>query len=379
MSTIDLELILLERLRNEYGADTRDLSKRFKDLNKTSLSQLRAKEPEQRIKTRTRLRNEAFAEIKEGMSHDFDLADEGIVKESQLTGMSFLERALIAARAVARVHVQTVKNKSGYGSGVMISPNLFMTNHHVLPDSKTAERSKVEFGFLTSVFGARQTQYFALDPERFFRTSEPLDTTIVAVEPKSSLGKRPELRGWCHLIRESGKAIGAERVNIIQHPGGEPMQVAMRDNMVLETMDDFLLYSADTNKGSSGSPVLNDQWQLAALHHRGVPLTNDEGQWLRKDGEVFQHGDKREDIEWVGNKGTRVSRIVQHFDALDLSPEERRLWEAALKPAEPVDLWSHIEQLFDPAISQEQLTEAATTTRNFFGRLWARFPGNWGS
>ncbi|ORM73994.1 hypothetical protein HA44_19215 [Mixta gaviniae] len=62
-------------------------------------------------------------------------------------------------------------------------------------------------------------------------------------------------------------------VNIIQHPGGAPQQVALRDNFLLargaaeSEAANVLHYTADTDEGSSGAPVFNDQWQLVALHH----------------------------------------------------------------------------------------------------------------
>ncbi|MER3477440.1 MAG: hypothetical protein C4287_14275, partial [Leptolyngbya sp. ERB_1_2] len=60
-----------------------------------------------------------------------------------------------------------------------------------------------------------------------------------------------------------------EFVTVIQHPGGQPKQIAIRENKVLKIGDDqdalqdnFLWYASDTAPGSSGSPVLNDNWQV---------------------------------------------------------------------------------------------------------------------
>ncbi len=94
-------------------------------------------------------------------------------------------------------------------------------------------------------------------------------------------------RGWIHLIAESSKAIAGEPINIVQHPGGERQQIAIRENRIIGPDDDFLIYTTDTKRGLSGSPALNDQWQLAALHHAGVPEEDAAGNWLRKDGGVY--------------------------------------------------------------------------------------------
>ena len=107
--------------------------------------------------------------------------------------------------------------------------------------------------------------------------------------------------------------------NIIQHPGGDPQQVALRDNKVVESLDHFIRYEADTQPGSSGSPVFNDQWQLAALHHSGVPdevspgvyRLRDGGEWdtrrpLRYDEELRLTAK----IKWVSNEGVRIGSII---------------------------------------------------------------------
>ena len=44
------------------------------------------------------------------------------------------------------------------------------------------------------------------------------------------------------------------------------------------------LHDSYPEPGSSGSPVLNMQWELAALHHSGVPSKNEQGQILLRDG-----------------------------------------------------------------------------------------------
>ncbi len=62
----------------------------------------------------------------------------------------------------------------------------------------------------------------------------------------------------------------SEYVNIIQHPRGRPKEVALQDNQVVKVDNVVVQYSCDTEPGSSGSPVFNNQWQLVALHHASV-------------------------------------------------------------------------------------------------------------
>ena len=59
-------------------------------------------------------------------------------------------------------------------------------------------------------------------------------------------------------------------MTIVQHPGGEKKQIALRENRIVDVLDAFLHYEADTEPGSSGSPVFDDGWEVVALHHASV-------------------------------------------------------------------------------------------------------------
>ena len=51
--------------------------------------------------------------------------------------------------------------------------------------------------------------------------------------------------------------IVGQWVNIIQHPNGERKQLALRQNNIIDMLDDFLQYETDTAPGSSGSPTFS--------------------------------------------------------------------------------------------------------------------------
>jgi V8-like Glu-specific endopeptidase len=59
-------------------------------------------------------------------------------------------------------------------------------------------------------------------------------------------------------------------VNIIQHPGGRSKRYGIRNNLVSASTATELRYFTDTESGSSGSPVFNDQWQVVALHRASI-------------------------------------------------------------------------------------------------------------
>ncbi len=238
---------------------------------------------------------------------------ERILEENDLVGSRFLHRGSRVSRTVARVTIRRRGRVAGYGTGFLISPRLFMTNNHVLPDQSTAHESFVEFDYFERQDGTTMpTEVVDLDPDLFFLTDAPLDYTVVAVPERSRRNRPVEERGWIPLIRESGKALIGEPVNIIQHPAGRPQEIAIRNNDVIDVFEDFVHYQADTQRGSSGSCVMNMQWELAALHHAGVPKRDDQDRILLDDGTPWD-GDhnKLARVVWVANEGVRISSIVK--------------------------------------------------------------------
>ena len=126
--------------------------------------------------------------------------------------------------------------------------------------------------------------------------------------------------GSLKLINRSGKALLGERVSIIQHPQGNTKQIAIRENEVIDIFSDFIHYSTDTQPGSSGSPVFNDQWQVVGLHHAGV-IQRDE-QFVPNDKSAFR---TRADIFLRTNElPNSQSGVVARFNESLLKPRSRR-------------------------------------------------------
>src|SRR5262249_4847912 len=138
-----------------------------------------------------------------------------------------------------------------------------------------------------------------------------LDFALVAVAGGDALTPF----GYCPLIPREGKILIGDPINIIQHPMGEMKQIVVRANRLLDlpnkaALDLYAHYEADTEPGSSGSPVFNDQWDVVALHHSGVPDTDKQGNLRGIDGKPWRNGDDPERLKWIGNEGIRVSRLV---------------------------------------------------------------------
>ncbi|MGA5201841.1 trypsin-like serine peptidase [Streptomyces variegatus] len=245
---------------------------------------------------------------------------------NELQAWSFLPRGVRAGATVARITLRRDGRELPHGTGFLVSPRLMMTNHHVLPDEAFARRCFVEFNAQVTADNLPDTVVrMELDPGAFFAADRRLDFALVAVAPAPDGPAPGEIFGWNRLSVQIGKLVLGEKVNIIGHPQGRLKEIALRDNAVLVRLDDFVHYKTDTEPGNSGSPVFNDQWEVVALHHSGVPKKDGQGRVLRKDGRPWQQGDGDDAIEWVANEGVRISSILKHLAGLDLDAGRRAL------------------------------------------------------
>jgi endonuclease G len=235
---------------------------------------------------------------------------------SELQGVAFLSRGARAARTVARIAIVQRGRRAGFGSGFLVGERLLLTNNHVLPDAATAAESFADFDFEVDDEGlAKPVVRYALAPDVLFVTNVDLDATLVAVKPGGN-GQLPgTVHGWNRLIAHQGKIVIGEPVNVIGHPDARLKEIALRDNALLNQLEYFLHYKTDTEPGNSGSPVFNDQWEVVALHHAGVPGAGGNG--------------------WVANEGARVSVLLHWLDGIALPPAQRAVLSELGPQAKP--------------------------------------------
>jgi endonuclease G len=262
------------------------------------------------------------------------IAHERIIGSNDMRDINYLELAIAVARGICRIRVG-----SGAGSGVLIGQRLLMTNNHVLSSADEAAAAEAQFDYQENISGdLLPVHAFRFDPVTFFVTDKKLDFTIVALTEISAKGRPISSYPWMKLIPTLGKAEEDDPVNIIQHPRGGLKQIALRNNKVIVIPDgkpDFLYYTTDTEPGSSGSPCFNDQWELIALHHSGVPQMKG-NKILRKDGKPWNSAkDDPALIDWIANEGARVSAIVGALKAATLDAAARDLRDAALEGIGP--------------------------------------------
>lgn len=183
-----------------------------------------------------------------------------IIGENNLLPIHFLLEGASIQGAVAKVLDPRA------GTGFMVSASIFMTNNHVLSSRTNANIASLVFNHQRTHDGKKAgTEVFKLD-SKLFHTNSKLDYTVVRVKPKSQIFAGVKW-GFLSMAHDNFNYDPGERANIIQHPLGDFKKVAVQDNTILAEGEKSILYETDTELQSSGSPVLNNQWDLVALHH----------------------------------------------------------------------------------------------------------------
>ena len=239
--------------------------------------------------TRQRIR----AELSPAPTHEMDAR---ILGDASLDEANVLLRGARAARAVGKVMIRLPDGRTGSGTGFLVGPGLMLTNHHVLPDAHVAAESELVMEYQMDVDGIPQAPARFRITDDLYVSDEALDYAFVSVAAESLTGAALAPYGQLPLLAPSGKALKQERVSLIQHPRGVYKKLALRDSFVLGATREFLYYTSDGQRGGSGAPVFNSDWQVAALHHRAVPGKGVEG-------------------GLIANRGVRVSAILRQVAA----------------------------------------------------------------
>ncbi|MCB8936090.1 MAG: DNA/RNA non-specific endonuclease [Anaerolineae bacterium] len=314
-------------------------------------------------------------DARRAMLHPNDgLGLERILGVSDLLEVNFLDIGRRAGRAVGRVQIRDATGRvRGFGTGFVVSPHLLLTNNHVLPSADSARRSLVDFEYEDDEnFNPRTPVMFGMEPDLFFLTNERLDYAIVALRPTSVDGATPLSDfGFLPLSANKGKILIDEYVAVIQHPGGAPKKIALRNNKLVDLFDDFLHYTTDTDRGASGSPVFNDQWQVVGLHHAGVRQRDEQGRILAVDGTVWTPAMGEERIAYIANEGVRVSSILADLSTVaanGLSADQIVLLDELLaEPSRPTPPAGAVTPLLTAERDPEIFLKVKGYERDFLG------------
>jgi V8-like Glu-specific endopeptidase len=262
---------------------------------------------------------------------------EAIIGGNDLLPIWFLNRGAELRRTVARIKVVTSKGAEGYGTGFLVGPGILITNRHVLDQSDIGGDSllsivanavaEFDVEIVPQVIAPGKTRLvsstpavFRLDPQTLLLTDawNALDYVLIALESKSIDGQHDISEyGYNRLSADMGKTVTGEPVFIIQHPNGESKKISLLNNrmMIRDEKSSYLYYEADTEPGSSGSPVFNRQWEVVALHHSVEFARDPEDRILAKDGSLWNEAMGTAAIKTMSfNEGVRISRILKHVE-----------------------------------------------------------------
>jgi len=232
---------------------------------------------------------------------------ERIVRDSN----SFLDIVKVRTRLgeietrVCRVEVTSDRGRS-YGTGFLLGSDVVMTNYHVMQPviekaaGADARQVLLRFDYKRSADGEEinpgqvfhladdwlvdQSPPSAIDMQQEPKSGDPsadqLDYALLRLETaagsqpvgeKAAPGAPP--RGWLSVSPHADTFPVDSPLFIVQHPDGEPMQLALDAQAVIKVNGNGtrVQYRTNTVGGSSGSPCFNKDWELVALHHSGDP------------------------------------------------------------------------------------------------------------
>lgn len=201
-------------------------------------------------------------------------------EQDLLKSVNWLIRGYHACRSVAKLEFD-----GGCGTGFLVANDLFLTNQHVVWNKTTRrlrEFKESRVGFLYDETGKPCTS--PIPPSQlehvfqYISPDEEVDFALVRIQTPFTDRTPLSLNPYAEI--SSNKPVF-----ILQHPGGQDMQIAINNNILESATEQVICHKIKTNKGSSGSPILNDEWEVVGIHFGG--------------------------IENVINKGTRISKVLE--------------------------------------------------------------------
>jgi hypothetical protein len=241
----------------------------------------------------------------------------------------FAEGMLAVGRAVAHLTCRVVRDgregPQSYGTGWLITPELLVTALHVVRCCDPAEDlSDADLDQQVASLEARFEFHAHMQPGpacsivTLVASCRSLDYALLRLDRPLSI--RP--------LRLAGRPLRISSavplpLNVIQHPLGGPKKLGIRNNLIADWSESRIRYFTDTEAGSSGAPVLNDRWEVVAVHTC----------WDTAEPCLEFHGQR---TAWV-NRGTRIDRILE--DLRDRFPavadEIERSWRQASDQPKP--------------------------------------------
>jgi V8-like Glu-specific endopeptidase len=214
------------------------------------------------------------------------IINQTFIHRDDMVTFSFVDNALKTANSVFKLRIPAMENgqprldQSGsplqfLGTGWLLTDSLLITNHHVINARQDGEGEAAEPDLLLQGSGAGVISDYNVEgaaenlPVQAIKLEawqKSLDYAVIRIPPS---GRTP-LRRNPVIMQVQQDPIP---VNIVQHPGGRSKRYGIRNNLVYASTPETLCYFTDTESGSSGAPVLNDKWEVVALHRGAKYVT----------------------------------------------------------------------------------------------------------
>ncbi|UHD16360.1 trypsin-like peptidase domain-containing protein [Thiocapsa bogorovii] len=191
----------------------------------------------------------------------------------------------------------------GGGTGFLVAADLVLTNYHVVARIRNgearAEDVKLRFDYRQALDGSVPTRKnpvtvsLATDwladskPPSEFDWEPALgeagesESDYAILRLAEAIGDLPvggdtvdvqaEPRGFIDTAGDVPALAAGNQVFLLQHPRGEPLQLAVGAVVGFNQAGTRVRYDANSKGGSSGSPVLDADLRLVALHHARDP------------------------------------------------------------------------------------------------------------
>ena len=191
----------------------------------------------------------------------------------------------------------------GGGTGFLVGPDLVLTNQHVIERLVTGKARpqdvRCRFDYRQPLDGPALTKKrendielaeewlvnsrppSAADWHPALSDAGPEETDSALIRLAEPIGDLPlggasadpaaEPRQWIDVQAGPPALAAGNQVFVLQHPRGEPLQLAIGTVTGFNPAGTRVRYDANTKDGSSGSPCFDADLKLVALHHARDP------------------------------------------------------------------------------------------------------------